>query len=262
MISMEEAKIIEGFVYEAGQILLSAKPGEAEVYKKDGPANFATFFDVKIQEFLIGKLSERFEGAGFFGEEDTQGNAQKVSPGYTFFIDPIDGTTNFMFDYHNSCVSLGLSEGNGMIGGWVYDPYKDRMFSALRGHGAFLNGIRLHIENRPMSEGIVAFGCARYNEGDRIFSVLKELFMNSLSLRNGGSAAIDLCRIAAGSNIAYVEMKIQPYDYAAASVIIEESGGFIGQADGSPITIDGPCSIVAGTKKAASQIRGILSGAQ
>ncbi len=82
--------------------------------------------------------------------------------------------------------------------------------------------------------------------------------MKSLSIRNGGSAAIDLCRIASGSNVGYVEMKLQPYDYAAASVIIEEAGGVIEQADGSSITFDKPCSIVAGSLKAANEIRELL----
>ncbi|MCR5734481.1 MAG: inositol monophosphatase [Lachnospiraceae bacterium] len=259
MINSAEAKQIENAVREAGGIILSEHPDKGSIRKKEGPANYVTLYDVKIQEFLIEKFSALFPDAGFYGEEDTEGNSHRVGEGYTFFIDPIDGTTNFMFDYHNSCVSVGLSEGNTMIAGWVYNPYVDQMFSALRGQGAYLNGKKLKIENRSMGEGIVAFGCARYNEGDLVFSVLEEIFMNSLSLRNGGSAAIDLCRIAAGSNVAYIEMKLQPYDYAAASVIIEEAGGFVGQADGSPVAIDGPCSIVAGTYKAAEEIRGILS---
>ena len=260
MINTAEAKKIEETVREAGSIIVSARPDEQAVHQKSGPANFVTDYDVKIQEFLIGKLSEILPEAAYFGEEDTKGNTGAAGQGYTFFIDPIDGTTNFMFDYCNSCVSVGLAEDKKMIAGWVYDPYNDRMYSAVRGSGAFLSGRRLCMDDRPMGEGIVAFGCARYNEGDRVFKVLEELFMNSLSIRNGGSAAIDLCRIASGSNVAYVEMKLQPYDYAAASVIIEEAGGFIGQADGSGITLDMPCSIVAGTNSAAAQIRGILDG--
>ncbi len=109
-----------------------------------------------------------------------------------------------------------------------------------------------------LEDGICAFGAARYNEGDGIFDVLPTLFTRSLSLRNGGSAAIDLCRIASGSNVGYVEMLLQPYDYAAASVIIEEAGGVISQADGSAITLDKGCSIVAGTNKAVEEIKGIM----
>ena len=83
--------------------------------------------------------------------------------------------------------------------------------------------------------------------------------MRSLSIRNSGSAAIDLCRIASGSNVGYVEMKLQPYDYAAAIVIIEEAGGVIRTTEGEGITLDRPCSIVAGTEKATEEIRELLT---
>ena len=258
MISIDEAKKTEDMVRNAGAILLSARPDESAIHEKEGPANFVTDYDVRIQEYLIGGLSDVFPDAAFFGEEDTKGSTKTVGKGYTFFIDPVDGTTNLMFDYHNSCVSVGLAMDGKMIAGWVYNPYTDEMFTAIKGRGAKKNGQKLAIENRSMSEGIVAYGCARYNEGDRIFKILEELFMRSLSIRNGGSAAIDLCRIAAGSNVGYVEMKLQPYDYAAASVIIEEAGGCIMQPDGKSITLDGPCPIVAGTPEAVRQIIGLL----
>ena len=253
-------KSIEDIIREAGQILLSAHVEKKDVHMKAGPANFVTDYDVRIQRFLIEKLNGVFPGCGFFGEEDTEGNEHRVDAGYTFFIDPIDGTTNFMFDYRNSCVSVGLAEDGKMIAGWVYNPYTEQFWSAKRGDGACLNGRKLRMEDRGLSDGICAFGCARYNEGDGIFGILPELFTRSLSIRNGGSAAIDLCRIASGSNIGYVEMLLQPYDYAAASVIIEEAGGVIGQADGSPITLDRGCSIVAGSRKAAEEIKAFLKG--
>ena len=262
MISDKDVKVIEEFVRCAGKMLLKARPDEGSVHKKEGPANYVTDYDVKIQEYLIGKLSAVFGDASFYGEEDTKGSTGQVGRGYTFFIDPIDGTTNLMFDYNNSCVSVGLAEGTVMTAGWVYDPYKDRMYCGVRKKGATLNGRPLHITDKGMNEGIVAFGCARYNEGDIIFSVLKEVFMNSLSIRNGGSAAIDLCRIASGSNVGYLEMKLQPYDYAAASIIIEEAGGYIGQHDGSAITLDRPCPVVAGTRKASEELMNIIRSAQ
>jgi len=251
-------KEIEKAVRQAGQMILSAHLEKEEIHQKTGPANFVTEYDIRIQQFLIDQFSIILPGCGFFGEEETDGNRHEVGEEYVFFIDPIDGTTNFLFDYHNSCVSVGLAESGKMIAGWVYNPYTDQMYAAFKGHGAYLNGRKLKIQDKSLSEGICAFGCARYNEGDGIFNVLPELFTRSLSIRNGGSAAIDLCRIASGSNVGYIEMLLQPYDYAAASVIIEEAGGMIGQADGSPITLDHGCSIVAGTEKVTEEIIGLL----
>lgn len=255
-------KEIEAIVRQAGDILLQAKLTDGNIHKKEGIANFVTTFDVEIQRVLIEKLRELLPGAGFFGEEDTDGSMhESLSEGYTFFIDPIDGTTNFMFSYHHSCISVGLAKNREMIAGFVYNPYVDEMYAGIRGVGSYLNGRRLKMANWSISQGIVAFGCARYNESDTevLFDVVKKLFLKSLSIRNGGSAALDLCRTASGNNAAYLELKLQPYDYAAASVIIEEAGGWIGQVNGSPVTLDQSCSVVAGTMAAVDEVRKIIN---
>lgn len=254
-------KKIETLVREAGEELRQAKPSEENIHKKEGSANFCTDFDTAIQSFLIKGLNEILPGAAFFGEEDTEGNQGSNASGeYTFYIDPIDGTTNFMFDYHFSCISVGLAHEGKMIAGFVYNPYVEEMYVGIRGEGSYLNGRRLHMENISITEGIAAFGCARYNEDkiDILFRAVKELYMRSLCIRSGGSAALDLCRAASGNNAVYLEMKLQPYDYAAASVIVEEAGGTVGQIDGSPITLDQPCSMLAGTEKAVIETRDII----
>lgn len=131
---------IEKLVREAGQKMLKARPGEENIHK-EGLANFCTDYDTAIQRFLIKGLGEILPGAAFFGEEDTEGNAGADAEGeFTFYIDPIDGTTNFMFDYHHSCISVGLAHGEQMIAGFVYHPYVDDMYVAVRGHGSYLNG--------------------------------------------------------------------------------------------------------------------------
>lgn len=256
---MVDHAAIEALVRSAGQMILQAKITDDAVHEKEGQANYCTDYDVAIQRCLIDGLKKILPGAGFFGEEDMAENQARDSE-YVFYIDPIDGTTNFMFGYHHSCVSVGLGHRGKMIAGYVYNPYVDEMYKGIRGEGSFLNGRRLQMADLPLVKGIAAFGCARYNDGgvDRMFAAVKELFLRSLSIRNGGSAALDLCRIASGNNVAYVELKLQPYDYAAASVIVEEAGGVISQEDGQPITLDRPCSIVGGTPRAWAEVREIL----
>lgn len=252
---------IELLVRQAGQKLYQARPTRENIHKKEGLANFCTDFDTAIQKFLIEELEKLLPGAAFFGEEDTEGNqGAKACGEYTFYIDPIDGTTNFMFGYHHSCVSVGLAHQGRMIAGFVYNPYVDEMYKGIRGQGSWLNGQKLEMENISVGEGIVAFGCARYNEdgADSFFRAVKELYMKSLSIRNGGSAALDLCRTASGSNAVYLEMKLQPYDFAAASLIVAEAGGVISQFDGAAVTLDGPCSVVAGAAKACEETREII----
>lgn len=253
---MEHMQELEAIVREAGKIMDAAELTEAGIYRKPGDANFVTAYDVQIQRFLIERISALFPNAGFFGEEDTAGNEKQLTQGYTFIIDPIDGTTNFMFNYHHSCVSVGVALNGTLEAGLIYDPYTDSLYTAVRGQGAYLNGRHLVLADTPVSQGIACFGCARYNEADydRLFDVVKELFLESLSIRSVGSAALGIARIASGSNVCYLELKLHPYDYAAAAVILEEAGGCIVQPDGGPITLDQPCAVVAGTPKAVEHI--------
>ncbi len=135
MITTEQRARIEAMVREAGKMILDAHLEKQEIHHKQGPANYVTDYDVKIQRFLISGLSKVIPDAGFYGEEDTEGNGHSVGNGYIFFIDPIDGTSNFMFDYHHSCVSVGLSLDGEMIAGWVFNPYMDQLWNAISGSG-------------------------------------------------------------------------------------------------------------------------------
>ncbi|MDY4692261.1 MAG: inositol monophosphatase, partial [Blautia sp.] len=176
--------------------------------------------------------------------------------------DPIDGTTNFMFGYKHSCVSVGLAFKGKIIAGFVYNPFKNEMYKGILGQGSTLNGRTLRIQDKPLSEGIAGFDCTRYNEGtsdniDILFKVVRELYFQSLAIREGGSSTLDLCRVASSSNVVYFQMVLQPYDYAAAWIIVEEAGGVITQIDGTPLRLDGPSSVICGTPKAYAQTKEI-----
>ena len=262
-------KAVEEIVRRAGRMIKEAYLSSDFVQHKEGDANFVTSYDVAIQKFLIDELHGIVPEAAFFGEEETEGNTrEKELDGLCFLIDPIDGTTNFMFRYNYSCVSVGLAYARKMIAGFVYNPYVDEMFTAVRGEGAYLNGNRIHMPDSTLEDGIASFGCARYNapNTDLLFRVVQEMFNRSLAVRCGGSAALDLCRVAAGASVVYLagasvvylEMKLNPYDYAAASIIIEEAGGVITQIDGSKITLDQPCSILGAAPKAAGEVRDMI----
>lgn len=258
-------KRIEELVREAGKIMLKADFSGEIVHEKQGDANFCTDYDVEIQRFLIRNLSNVVPGAVFYGEEDTEGNKKDERAGdYIFYIDPIDGTTNFMFGYKHSCVSVGLAFKGKIIAGFVYNPFKDEMYTGILGQGSTLNGRKLKLEDKSLSEGIAGFDCTRYNEGtsdniDILFKVVKELYFQSLAIREGGSSTLDLCRVASASNVVYFQMVLQPYDYAAAWIIVEEAGGVITQIDGSPLRLDGPSSAICGTPKAYAQTKEIAA---
>jgi len=247
---------IETAVRKAGSMILEAKLNAEMIHAKEGRANFVTDYDLRIQEYLILEFRKLLPEAGFYGEEETEGNTHRTF-GYVFYIDPIDGTTNFMHGYDYSCVSVGLALDMKMQAGFVYNPYLDKMYRAIRGEGSYVNGRRLQIRDLELKEGVACFGSARYNDQylDRQMDMIRFLFEQSAAIRCYGSAALDLCKVAEGANVSFFEVRLQPHDYAAAGLIIEEAGGVITQADGSPLSLDQPCSVAAGTPRAALQVR-------
>jgi myo-inositol-1(or 4)-monophosphatase len=236
-------------IKEAGSIIKQASLDESQIYAKEGEANFVTYYDKKVQKYLVSRLTEICPEAHFLAEED--GVQQSLGDGYCYIIDPIDGTTNFIHDYFHSCISVGLAYAGEMVFGVVYQPYTEEMFTAQKGHGAFLNGRPIQCAKTELSENIASFGCAKYNtfDSDLIFSYAKALYMEAQALRCGGSAALDICRAACGRNGLYIEMLLQPWDYAASSLILTEAGGVIETVEGGKISLDKPCSILAGSVK-------------
>ena len=208
----------------AGELMLQAQDEELTVFDKEGTANFVTKHDKEIQFYLIQNLRQLIPEATFLAEED--GMQQELGDGYCFIIDPIDGTTNFIFDYKHSCISVGLTKFGRMLFGCVYNPYTREMYSAVKGEGAKLNGKEIHCSDKGLADNLVAFGTARYQteDTDRIFDLM-----------------------------------LYPWDYAAASLIVMEAGGFISTAEGGMITLDQPCSILAAGRQCWKEASQLLS---
>ena len=236
-------KKITEIVKDAGKIILSAHNQENAVTAKEGKKNFVTKYDVAVQEFLFNKLGEAFPEAEFVGEE---GENNFESKALRFIIDPIDGTTNFMQDYRCSCISVGLCKENDVIVGVVYNPYTDEIFSAEKGNGAYLNGNRIKVSERPLSDGLALFGTSPYHpeNTDETFSLLRKVFDFSRDIRRSGSAAYDICMIACGRCEVYFEKSLQPWDIAAGTLILKEAGGIALNYQGREINFSTPNDVV------------------
>ena len=183
--------------------------------------------------------------AHFIGEE---GSSQMFSPvGAFFIVDPIDGTTNFIRDYHVSCISVGLVVDGAAELGVVYNPYLDEMFTAQRGCGAFCNGNRLHVSSEPLENAIVIFGTSPYREdlSEKSFKLAYAYFKRAVDVRRSGSAALDLCAVAAGRADLFFELSLSPWDYAAGALIVKESGGLVSDINDRELAYDRQCSVVA-----------------
>lgn len=235
---------IEKLLRYCGDIILTADRSALSINEKSGAADFVTAYDKKIEDILHEKLLEIVPDAEFVGEE----SANNLALGKKrFIVDPIDGTTNFIKDYHMSCISVALVEDEEPVLGIVYNPYLDEMFVAQKGRGAFCNGKPIHVSNKELSQGIFLFGSSPYNEelSKKSFELAYECFQKSLDIRRSGSAALDLCSIAAGRAELYFELILSPWDYAAGSLIVTEAGGVITDIDGNPVRYDKKCSVVA-----------------
>ena len=233
---------------QAGEIMLSANYGENQIHSKSGTANFVTEYDLKVQDFLYTELAKIMSNANFIGEESDSNDTAKLADGYSFIIDPIDGTTNFIHDYKHSCISVALLKDGEVIIGAVYNPYRDELFHAEKNSGAFMNGKPIHTSSRELCDSLVCFGTAPYyrEHAEKTFDILKFLYLNARDIRRSGSAALDLCYVACGRCDLFFEMILSPWDYAAGSLIITEAGGIITAMDGNPVTFDVPSSVVAG----------------
>jgi myo-inositol-1(or 4)-monophosphatase len=232
-------------VREAGGIVLSAKDIWSHTHEKTSAADLVTEYDLAVESFLKEKLPPLVPGAIFFGEEEKE----NTSPldGWAFIVDPIDGTTNFVRGLKQSAISVALAHDGIVEYGVVYDPYKDEMFSARLGGGAFLNGLPIHVSARPLSEGIFGMGTALYDR--HLFGptlrMTEQLFRRSCDFRRLGAAALDLCDVACGRLDLFFEYSLSPWDHAAGGLILTEAGGVISTLEGQPMRYTQRCSVWA-----------------
>ena len=236
---------INAAIRAAGDIILNADRSTETVESKEGHANFVTSYDKAVQEMLKKRLLEILPEAVFVGEEEDV-HAQ-IREGYSFIVDPIDGTTNFIRDMHCSTTSIGLLLDAEPVYAAIYNPYLDELYTAEKGEGAFLNGQPIHVSDKPLSESMILFGSSPYYPelSKNGFELLINLFSRALDVRRFGSAAYDLCMVAAGRAELFFEMQLSPWDYAAGSLIVSEAGGTVTQIDKSPLSFGHPCSVLA-----------------
>lgn len=232
-------------VKEAGKMLLN-EIDEKKVISKAGTANFVTEIDIMVQKKIVSRLKELIPESNIIAEE---ANENKFSLGkYTWILDPVDGTTNLMYGYKFSAIALGLFVEGQPYAGIVYNPFLNELFFAQKGKGAFVNEEQIKVtENRFLKDSLITFGTSPYdrNKADETFRITKNVFLKCRDVRRTGSAALDICSVAAGRVDGFYEMELQPWDYAAASIILEEAGGKITNWQGKNLDYISKTSAIA-----------------
>ena len=217
---------------EAGALLREFFAQGVETEYK-GDVDLVTVADRTAEKLIRQRLGETFPNHGIFGEEGTR---ERLDQEFRWYVDPLDGTTNFAHGFPQFCVSLGLEqrpervrsdEDGTLVAAVIYDPMRDELFTAEKGRGAQLNGKALHVSrNAMLAEALVATGFpSRKRHQSPNIHFYQEFTLRSHGVRRAGSAALDLAYVAAGRMDAFWEFNLNPWDTAAGILLVEEAGG-------------------------------------
>ena len=192
-----------------------------------GPSDLVSYVDKESEKQIIDGLVKIIPGAGFITEEETTNQGRKE---YTWIIDPLDGTTNFVHGIPNYCVSIGLMHKDEIVSGVVYEVANDECFYASKGNGAYLNGEPIRVrEDKDIRNCVLATGFPYYNfeRLEEYLKILNQLMKDTQGLRRMGSAAADMAYVACGRYGGYFEYNLNSYDIAAGVILVKEAGGSV-----------------------------------
>ena len=208
-----------------GETLKATWRRDKQIEIKSGPVDIVTNVDRVVERGIMELLRSRFPEHGIVAEESPQ---ERTASPYCWYVDPIDGTTNFAHGYPHFAVSVALAHEGVPVVGVVYDPLREETFCARRGGGATLNDAPLHVSTVSGLEQSLLLTGFPYDRRERSAFYLRfyEAFMcRAQGVRRSGSAALDLCYVAAGRAEGFWEWRLQPWDTAAGVLMVEEAGG-------------------------------------
>ena len=211
-----------------------------------GDVDLVTVADRTVEKLIRGRLGEAFPAHGIYGEEGTR---ERMEGEYRWYVDPLDGTTNFAHGFPQFCVSMGLEQrpaglepdqDGTLVAAVVYDPTRDELYTAERGQGATLNGRPMRVSRIPvLAEALLSTGFpSRKRHQSPNVHFYQEFTLRSHGVRRAGSAALDLAYVAAGRLEAFWEFNLNPWDTAAGILLVEEAGGSVTDFAGNPFKLD------------------------
>jgi myo-inositol-1(or 4)-monophosphatase len=200
---------------------------------KSSSTDMVSDADREAEDAIVEMLRSERPGDGLLGEE---GTSEEAASGRRWVIDPLDGTTNYLYGYPAWAVSVALEDDRGGLVGMVFDPSRDELFAAERGGGATLNGQPIHVrEGAALDRSLIATGFGYEAERRaRQAEVLRRVLPAVRDIRRAGAAAIDLAWVAAGRIDGYWERGLHRWDWAAGRLLVTEAGGVVRDLPGSP----------------------------
>jgi myo-inositol-1(or 4)-monophosphatase len=223
-------------VIRAGEVQMAHFGRDLRVDKK-GVIDLVTEIDLRIEREFRAMIGERFPDHAVLGEEFEAVGERDATPSVCWVIDPIDGTTNYAHGLPIFCASLALEVDGEPCVGAVYDPTRRELFTAERGTGAWINGVPLHVSAAATlidSLLVTGFHYNVHRDPEETVGLFAEFITKARAVRRLGSAALDLCYVAAGRFDGFWEQKLQPWDVAAGALIVQEAGGRVSTTTGGP----------------------------
>lgn len=210
---------------EAGALLMHHFVKRVEIEYK-GEVDLVTVADRASEELIIGRIRERWRDHDVMGEE---GSRNESGSDFKWYVDPLDGTTNFAHGFPVFCVSIGLEHKGKIIAGVLFDPTRDELFEAAKGSGAHLNGKPIHVSKTSrLAESLLGTGFPSFKRHKNPnIHFYHQLTLRSHGVRRAGSAALDLASVAAGRFDGFWEFNLNPWDTAAGVILVTEAGGKI-----------------------------------
>ncbi len=220
-----------------------------------GPKDFVSEVDRQAESTIVETLLDAYPDHAILAEEGTAKGANADAEN-VWIIDPLDGTTNFLHGFPQYCVSIALAHRGQVTQGVIYDPVRNDLFTATRGRGAFLNERRIRVSRRQhLRDCLVGTGFP-FRDGsylDTYLQMMKTMIEHTAGLRRPGAAALDLAYVAAGFYDGFWEVGLNPWDVAAGSLLVQESGGLIGDLAGESEFLHAG-QVIAGNPKIFAQI--------
>lgn len=229
---------------KAGDVIIQAleRLEQVKIVVK-GKKGITTDIDQKAEQVIMKTLHKAYPEYGFLCEEsgETEGNE------YTWIVDPLDGTTNFIHGYPHFCVSIALKHGDTIEHGVIYDPIRQELFTASRGRGAQMNNRRLRVTQRRKLDGaLISISFLKHPEKlELVDKMRQEIAQKAAGLRRSGSAALDLAYVAAGRLDGFIDWNLCPWDIAAGTLLVQEAGGVIMEPPGQGPYMTSGCIIAA-----------------
>jgi len=234
LISIEKLlEVAKEAAYEAGEIQLSFFGKKKEISHKSNEFDLVTNVDKLSEEKILSIIKANFHEHAILAEESGW-QEQKEKSNYLWVVDPLDGTTNYAHNFPHFAVSIGLVKDGKLYLGCVYDPFKNELFWAAEGTGAFLNSEPIEVsKTSDLKKSLLATGFPYFKEKtlEENLIYFREFIYNTQAVRRPGSAALDLCYVAAGRLDGFWELNLCPWDVAAGACIVREAGGKVSNFD-------------------------------